>query len=327
MAEELEDPREVPWHPRNATHIVGHRLAVDHFNKAFASGRPHHAWLMMGPSGIGKATLAYKLAEQILATAGKPDQARRWITSRAHPDLAVLERGFNDSKPRKLRAEISVDEARAFIDFFNRTSGSGGWRVGLVDCADDLTSEAANALLKLIEEPPSKALILIVCHVPGRILRTLRSRCMRLPLNALSPDDNLSVLNNLPLEPKPNTGELQSAAGISGGRPGHALQLLNSEGAKAFSRFIKLPRNDAASRVAIGNHFASRAAAVHDFDVFMSLLLEWLADKAAKTRQNSLAELYSQLMQEASITDGYNLDRRTAVIQALAKVEDALKAA
>ena len=330
MAEELVDPREVPWHPRHALAVLGHDGPRQRFTEAFVSGRPHHAWLMTGPSGIGKATMAYQLAEMIL-TEGKPEQTRRWIASRSHPELCILERGFNDSKPRKLRAEISIDEARNFIGFFNRTSASGGWRVGLVDCADDLTLEAANALLKLVEEPPVKALILLVCHTPGKLLRTLRSRCTRMPLDVLSGDDTQIVLDGLPLDPVPATENLRQAGILSNGRPGHALQLLNNEGAKAFASFIGLKKLDGAAQVSIGQKFSNRTSAVQDYLVFMSLLLDWLAKQAvmaqSRGRAATLADLHSKLAADAAIADGYNLDRRAAVIQTLSLVQDALKAA
>lgn len=141
MAEDQDDPREVAWHPRFAPDVVGQDVATAAFTASFASGRPHHAWLMTGSQGIGKASLAYKLARYVLSHGMKTDQVDRWVHSRAHPDLAVLERSLNDSKPRKLKTEISVDDVRRFIDFFSRTSGSGGWRVGLVDAADDLNSQ------------------------------------------------------------------------------------------------------------------------------------------------------------------------------------------
>jgi DNA polymerase III subunit delta' len=327
MVDVLEDPREVLWHPRLAQQIEGHSEAAASFKSSFASGRPHHACLITGPKGIGKATLAYALARHVLSQSMKADQVERWVQARAHPDLAVLERSFNDAKPRKLRAEISVDDVRAFIDFFARTSGGGGWRVGLVDAADDLSTEAANALLKLVEEPPAKTIILLVCHAPGRLLRTLRSRCRRLPLTALNETETLNVLNRLPLNPPVNSQASVEAASISGGSPGMALQLMQSEGAKAFQMFLAAKRLDAGLRQSVGQLFSARAAAQFDFEVFMDLLLEWLAQRAKDRKMSAVAQLHGELSKQKGIVTGYNLDRRVAVMDALTQIDLALKAA
>ncbi len=326
-ASDNEDPREVPWHPRFARHIVGHDGASAVFKTSFSSGRPHHAWLITGASGIGKASFAYEIARHVLSQGQDPQQVERWVQARAHPDLVVLERSLNDAKPKKLKSEISVDDGRKFIDFFARTSGSGGWRVGLVDAADDLNTESANALLKLVEEPPSKTLILLVCHAPGQLLRTLRSRCRNLPLSPTTTAQSLDVLQCLPLDPMPEAASLQNANAICGGRPGFALQLLGSEGAKAFHAFATAKRLDAATRNAIGQHFATRALAPRDFDVFMGLLLEWMAEKAKSAQSPVLAALYSEMGRQQSVVGAYNLDRRTAVMDLLAQVDLALKAA
>ncbi len=327
MVDESADPREVPWHPRFSTHVVGHDAAFDGFKASFASGRPHHAWLITGRSGIGKATLAYSMARHVLAQSMEAGQVARWMHARAHPDLAVLERTLNDAKPRKLRAEIAVDDVRTFIDFFGRTSGGGGWRIGLVDAADDLNTESANALLKLVEEPPAKTLILLVCHAPGQLIRTLRSRCRRLPLVDVSQQQTLDILNALLLDPAPESAHLEDAAVISGGRPGFALQIMNSEGAKAFHSFATAKRLDAPMRSAIGQHFASRAAAQHDFEVFMGLLLEWVANRAKQECHHALSVLHSNMARQWGVVSGYNLDRRTAVMDALVQIDHALKVA
>lgn len=330
MAEELEDPREVPWHPRFASHVVGHITAQQRFATAFAAGTPHHAWLFTGPMGIGKATLSYRLAEMVLSQSN-PSQTARWMASRAHPDLIVLERGFNDAKPRRLRRDIVVDDARKLTEFFNRTAGGGGWRVAIVDAADDLNTEAANALLKLVEEPPSKALIFLISHQPGGLLRTLKSRCLRQNLAPLSTADTHVVVQHLALEPAPEPSALANAIQLSAGSPGRALALINSAGAKAFAQFAVLRDLTPASRSAVANHFSQRQAATDDFTTFMALLLEWVADAAAKAaataRGAALAEVHQKLSEAKAITEGFNMDRRNAVLAALHAINDALKAA
>jgi DNA polymerase III subunit delta' len=327
MAEENDDPREVAWHPRHAAVVRGHEAAFAAFMESLASGKPHHAWMITGPLGVGKATLAYAMARHALSQSMPAAQVQRWVKGRAHPDLAVLERQLNDAKPRKLKAEISVEDARGFIDFFARTSSGGGWRVGLVDAADELNPESANALLKLVEEPPAKTLILLVCHAPGRVLRTLRSRCRRLPLSSLSETDTLGVLTGLAPEPAHAVEDLQQAAAISGGSPGFSLQLLSSQGARAFQAFRSAKRLDAATRYMIGQHFATRAAAQRDFLVFMDLVLDWLATEARRTGRADLAALHAELARQHGVVDGYNLDRRVAVMDALSQIDLALKAA
>ena len=329
MADE-DDPREIPWHPRHARRVLGHDQPRERFEAALSSGKPHHAWLLHGPKGIGKATLAYALARRLLAETN-PAQTEGWIAARAHPDLFVLQRSFNDAKPKRLRGEISVEDARGLAEFFARTSGSGGWRIAILDAVDDLNSESANAILKLVEEPPNKALIVLVCHVPGKALRTLRSRCLSLALVPLRPDQTLDILRELPLEPKPTQEVLEDAVRLQSGSPGAALDLLGSTGAKAFSAFLQRPRLSDAERLAIANHFSSRQQAYADYVIFHGLLLDWLARQAAQKPGSKAAlqmsEIHTRLAAQQRIVEGYNLDRRQAVLDALGHVRDALKAA
>jgi DNA polymerase III subunit delta' len=327
MADTLEDPREVSWHPRHAAQVFGHEAAKNGFVSTFNAGRPHHAWLLTGPQGIGKATLAYALAHQVLAANADSATTWRWIRNRAHPNLMVLERSFTTTKPRKLRNEISVDDSRAFIDFFSRTASGDGWRVGLVDAADDLNSESANALLKLVEEPPDKALFLLVCHAPGRLLRTLRSRCRRLPLEGLTVDQTVAVLDGIPLPKDDNKLGFSELSVVAKGSPGLALQLMQSDGAKAFQTFAAARRLDAITRAAIGNMFAARAAAVQDYEVFMGLLLGWVAERARADASAPLADVHAALARQQGMVAAYNLDRRVAVMESLTVLDQAQKAA
>ncbi len=325
MAGESEDPREVAWHPRHAQELVGQAQATDHFYKAFEAGKPHHAWLICGPKGIGKATLAYRMAGYVLGQKNQT-QTHRWIGARAHPDLYVLERRLGDTKPRKLKTEISVDDARGLSEFFSHTS-SGGWRVGIVDAADDLNNESANALLKLVEEPPANCLLFLVSHIPGRLLRTMKSRCTRLPLQSLLNTEVTHVLNRLPLDPTPKHEDLELAASLSSGSPGRALSLLTSEGAKAFEAFLKTPRFAPASIIAIGNRFGGRGVTLDDFNIFSDLLLDWLAGQATHNTNAKLAAAHSKISESIRITNAFNLDKRQAVIAAVSLVQEALKAA
>lgn len=325
MADENEDPREVPWHPRHAQQLLGHAQATDHFYKAFEAGKPHHAWLITGAKGVGKATLAYRLAGHVLGQK-KQTQTQRWIGARSHPDLFVLERKLGDTKPRKLKSEISVDDARGLSEFFSHTS-SGGWRVGIVDAADDLNSESANALLKLVEEPPANCLLLLVCHLPGRLLRTMKSRCIRMPLQTLKKSETSHILKELPLDPAPTHEDIERAANLSAGSPGRALSLLTSEGAKAFDAFLKTQKFAPSNIIAIGNRFGGRGVTLDDFNIFSDLLLDWLASQATRSTNANLAAAHSKIAENIRITNAFNLDKRQAVIAAVSLVQEALKAA
>ncbi len=202
MSEDETDERELRL-PRETSVLFGHQEAEQALLESYQSGRIPHAWLIGGAPGIGKATLAYRLARFVLAhpdpkapavqkaptLALDPDNpvARR-IAAQAQGDLLVLERTINE-QTGKLYTVIRVDDVRRTVSFFGSTAGEGGWRIAIVDAVDDLQREGANALLKVLEEPPARTLLLLVSHAPGRELPTIRSRCRRLLLRPLEVAD------------------------------------------------------------------------------------------------------------------------------------------
>ena len=166
-------------HPRETFALVGQDDALRRAARALRAGRPPSAWLITGAPGVGKATLAYRIARYLLAygatDAGPEDMAvppdhpvSRQVAAQSHPGLLVLKRAVNP-KTGKLMTVLSVDEVRRLADFFGMTSGAGGWRVAIIDTADDMNDNAANALLKMLEEPPANAMLLVLSNTPGRL--------------------------------------------------------------------------------------------------------------------------------------------------------------
>jgi DNA polymerase-3 subunit delta' len=230
-------------HPRETFSLLGQDVALARAARALRAGRPPSAWLITGAPGIGKATLAYRIARYLLAygatDAGPEDlgvaqdhPAARQVAAQSHPGLLVLKRAINP-KTGKLMTVLSVDEIRRLADFFGMTSGAGGWRVAIVDTADDMNDNAANALLKMLEEPPGNAMLLLLSNTPGRLLPTIRSRCQPL-------DDATLAKALAEYLPEMTTGERASLARLSGGSIGAALTLATGDGGALAEEADKL---------------------------------------------------------------------------------------
>ncbi|HLJ01337.1 MAG TPA: DNA polymerase III subunit delta', partial [Bradyrhizobium sp.] len=235
-------------HPRETAELYGHREAETALLNAYRGGRIPHAWLIGGAQGIGKATLAYRMARFVLAHPDPvssavqhaerlnvdPDApAARRIAAGAHGGLLVLQRTANDKGV--MRTVITVDETRETIAFFGSSAAEQGWRVCIVDTVDELNPNAANALLKILEEPPRQSLFLLVSHAPGRVLPTILSRCRRLPLRPLANADVTQAVSRASgiSQTDPSLLEVTEAADGSVAR---ALTLLGGDAVKLHHR-------------------------------------------------------------------------------------------
>jgi DNA polymerase-3 subunit delta' len=333
MNDDAQDPRESERHPRRRTDLKGHQGAEETLLRQLASGRMHHAWLFAGPRGIGKATLAYRLARFLLAFPDPQAAAERRslyvpaeapvahrIAARGHADLITLESGY-DAKNERLKSEIVVDDVRKASGLFARTAGEGGWRICIVDAADDLNTQSANALLKILEEPPAHSLFILVSHQAGRLLPTIRSRCLRLDLSALTEADTMAVVATMAEQ---SSDEIERAARLSKGSPGRALELLNSQGAKYFDlmrQIISRSQNiDLAAKISIADGLQARDMA-EDFTIFSELLLTFVASKAREAalagQGAALARAHEEIGHSLRLANALNLDRRQTILDAL----------
>jgi DNA polymerase-3 subunit delta' len=259
--ETLPEPDRVDGapHPRETVEIFGQSRAQSDFITAYNTARLHSGWLITGPRGVGKATLAWKIATFLLAEragGGMFDDAMpkaaslvispdnpdaRLVQSGAHPRLIVVRRPYNyDTK--KLRQEITVDAVRGLKDFFHMSAADGGRRVVIVDAADEMNRNAANAILKELEEPPANTTILLIAHQPSRLLPTIRSRCRELRCATLGADDLHAAIEQAGL-PAANTDALVA---LAGGSPGDAVRLMRHDGLQLYGELIatfdSLPR-------------------------------------------------------------------------------------
>ena len=282
-AEPLPEADRVPGapHPREAGRVIGQAGAVADFLRSAGTGRLHHAWLLAGPRGVGKATLAWAIARWLL-DAGAPDAldtdpdsplARR-MRALSEPRLTLIRRPFNEKTGRH-SAEITVEEIRRLLGFFHLSATDGGRRVAIIDAADEMNPSAANALLKLLEEPPPGAVLLLVAHRPARLLPTIRSRCRLLRLGPLAPGPMAEVLEQAGAQVDP--GEAAGLAALSGGSAGEALRLLGQDGLGAYRRLLgllaTLPRLDRQAAARIAEAAAARAQGEGDpFDLTVTLL-------------------------------------------------------
>ena len=221
-------------HPRRVYDLFGQDAALEEAQAAIDSGRMHHAWMVSGPKGVGKASFAYRLARRLLGAqaqgasglASAPDDpVCRRLEALSHPDFLLIRRPYND-KTGKLKGEIPVEEARRAPEFFSKSASGKGWRVCIVDSADELNTNSANALLKTLEEPPKRGILILIVNTPGRLLPTIRSRCRRLILRAPSIEATTQWLIETHAM---NADDAQRAAALANRAPGRALALAETD--------------------------------------------------------------------------------------------------
>jgi DNA polymerase-3 subunit delta' len=353
-------------HPRCARQLIGQDAAQAEFLEVFNTGRLHHAWLLTGPTGVGKATLAWRIARFLLSQPtredsgpglfGEPPPAiaetldtdpetplSRRIEGLAEPRLFLLRRTETDTGGR-LSDDIRVGDVRALGRFFALSAADGGRRVLIVDSIDELNVNAANALLKMLEEPPDNVVMLLISHQPARLLPTIRSRCRTLRLPQLSPQALAEVLRDIDIDVGTSADAL---AELSGGSAGTAIRLSEAGGLALYAELLRIADGgDRAAIVGLAERAGARGAAnLQDvlyllIDIFLSRLARHgagqvpLADAAPNERAvlaklaptpeagRTWAALQADLSKRISHGRAVNLDPAALILDTVIKISE-----
>jgi DNA polymerase III subunit delta' len=348
MSAKKAEPETAIAAPRETSVLFGHREAEGALLTAYRSGRIPHAWLIGGPQGIGKATLAYRLARFVLTHRDPAsDDVRhaetlwvdpagsvaRQVASGAHGGLLTLERSANDKGV--MRTVITVDETRETITFFGSTAAAEGWRVCIVDTVDELNPNAANALLKILEEPPQRSLFLLLSHAPARVLATIQSRCRKLRLRALDTADVMRAAAEA-TGIAPSHPALKDAAEASEGSVGRALTLLGGDSLKLIERtaalLANLPRLDPRELHALSDALGTSDRAA--LAAFVDSVERWVGERlradanlpnVSLPRLAQLAEVWEKISRAARDTESYNLERKPLVFSVFGMLAEATR--
>jgi DNA polymerase-3 subunit delta' len=317
-------------HPRQTFELFGHADAERVLLDAYRSGRIPHAWLITGPRGVGKATLAYRMARFVLThpdpAASAVQGAHSLAVDSEHPvarriavqgqgDLLVLERTLNEKG--KLRQDIAVDDVRRTVSFFGSTAAEGGWRIAIVDAVDELNAAGANALLKVVEEPPPRTLLLLISHARGQVLPTIRSRCRVLELRPLATGEVAQAVSaTLGREAD---AEVMQAAGFAEGSVGRALGMLDGPDLalrqKLTQMLQRLPETDPTALHALGDAMAG--VDPQPLATFTDTVNAWLSARLSEPQDIAhmarIAEVWDKVNRAAGEVAEYNLERKPLV--------------
>lgn len=309
--------------------IVGQDRAVEQFATAWASRKLHHAWLLAGPKGVGKASFAHAAARRVLADAAGPafDLAGletpdnhpivKLVEARSHPDMRWLGR-LPKEKGEGLARDITIDQVRGLGEFMSMTAGLSPWRVAVIDSMDELNREASNALLKMLEEPPPNTLFFLVSHAPGRLLPTIRSRCRRVDFQNLDGDAMTSILETQ--APQLSAAERHRIIAMSFGSAGRALAFAELDLAKLEDSALAIlrqgdPTNARRSSLAVE---LGKKAAAERYAAFLDLAPSLIAREARQLdggRRERALDAYAKARELAALAPRLSLDPSATVFQ------------
>ncbi|MEP3047796.1 MAG: DNA polymerase III subunit delta' [Roseibium sp.] len=331
--------------PHERDQLIGHTETEQQLLTAYRSERLHHAWILGGPKGIGKATLAFRFAQFVIAnpdrfgatvnsahnlTVSTDHSVVRQVKAGGHPNILHLRRPW-DEKGKRFKSDLPVDEVRRTVNFFGTTASAKAWRICIVDAADDMNANSANALLKILEEPPERCLFLVLSHAPGRLLPTIRSRCRCLTMKDLSQTEITAGLRELSPEKTLGDAELLEIASIADGSLRSGLTLLSGDGltiAQGTKRLAETAAQlDMKALHALSDLVAARGQS-DNWENFQHVVQNWLHARmrAAVNRGLGSAFRYIELWEETRTSvadsDALNLDRKQVVLDFFLKLRN-----
>jgi len=332
--------------PKNNTFLLGQQKAEQVMLDAWKNNSMHNSWLLCGIEGIGKATLAYRFAKFLLsADANKKDSytsleisennpVYKLVVNNAHPDLKIIERDFTETDKRKVlkaikegdalsdeelkglkkSAFIRVDDVRTINDFLSKKSADNNWRVVIIDSIDDMNSSSANAVLKILEEPPAKSILLLISHNPGRLLPTIKSRCAKLQMSPLSDNDVASLLRRY--RPNLSEKEITGLVAISSGSIGKAIVYSDKNALRYYDDLCKIIY--AKDRFLLSDLLSFCDMAVKDEDSFMlvqELILKFIAENITNSSHiEELTSVWENTIKVFDETNRLNFDKKQVLI-------------
>lgn len=330
-------------HPREVYSLVGHTAAEKNFARLLEQKKLHHAWLINGSKGIGKATLAYRMIRSVLGgvpqTTGmldvpEGDPISKRVQSLGHGDFLLIRRPY-DVKTKKLRAEIPISETRKISDFFSRKPSEGGWRICLIDSIDEMNRSATNAVLKTLEEPPEKALLILLTSAPGRLLPTIRSRCIDLSLHGV---EDKELENWMEGRTDASSVDVKAAVKLAKGAPGKAYALAQNADTvlRPLRGFIEnFPKSSPSMTHMISDALSSQQANV-SYDLFCGALEDILHAQAVYASTGHWESAFSPIAQERSAVEwmdirsdiisfrhaqkGLNMNKKTVLLHSLSQI-------
>jgi len=332
--------------PAENPYFIGQDEAVKLFLQAYNSGTLHHGWLISGDEGVGKATFAYKIARFLLAAEpGKKYQSLdidvnsyvfAQVAQKSHPDFKVLERDYTETDKKKLikaiqqgetvdeemkqglkrSAVIKVDDVREAVNFLMKKSFNDSWRVVIVDSTDDLNTSSANALLKILEEPPAKSILLLISHNAGNLLPTIRSRCAKISLKPLKNEETAQLLRRYMPELKEK--EVQQLAKISGGSIGRAMMYAENNALEIYEMIQKVCYGGVKCDGAILVDLANTAAVDDNWYLFSDLICRFARETLSEAPDlRDFYTAYEACLKILDETNRLNMDRKLAALQVL----------